>query len=136
MPAESALTVADKLRAALDRAEEIARAAASAIAEHGAWDAAGRRSFHDVDGMCQDERAFIVANGPDVVLRTVAAHRLIVDLHADDHTCRVMVDGSAVSPTHPASWPARPEDLYFDDEHCPTLLALAAVYFPEAPDAD
>lgn len=96
-PAESALSLVERLLAALDRAEEIARAAS-----YGPWvvgssfGAQNTRVFQEgslVDSVgqavfqaqvsnspqCRENAAFIAANGPDVVLRTVAAHRKILD---------------------------------------------------------
>lgn len=129
--AESALSLVERLRAALDRAEEIARAAtpgpwhAGNATELGAADVyAGREAVTSAyaEPCCSYEDAVhMAANGPDVVLRTVAAHRKILDL-----------------------LPAVAELEERDErEHGPLdvkpsaelLAAVASIYFPEAPDA-
>jgi hypothetical protein len=63
----------DRLRSALDEAERIASAVI--LNDHEPWWTGDDLGAH-VD---EHDSAFIVANGPDVVLRTIQAHRSMID---------------------------------------------------------
>lgn len=115
MPTESALT--ERLRAALDRAEEIARATEVSDGPDQWWSANDLGAHVD-----EADTTFIVANGPAHVLRTVAAHRKILARH---HT-------GGQSP-----WTGdmtRRCVTCFQGFPCESVRDLASIYFPEAPD--
>lgn len=135
MPDESALSLVERLRAALDRAEEIARAAA-APSLHWREDSAWLTDMLDPLPSQRAERApgwqpmitpeeikHIAANDPAHVLRTVAAHRKILDRHAP-----VELERTVCEVCSSRTW---------DDEEligtypCVDVLALASIYFPE-----
>lgn len=167
--AESALSLVERLRAALDRAEEIARAAtpgpwwdspAQSAPSHHTIRGGGRPAEKgrpgDVRSVASFDRrtsnrsadiAFIVANDPAAVLRTVAAHRKILDRHRPLHR------EIAWTVTEYAGVPDEaygeievcercvPKHSHFSSRSsvpeypCDDVRDLAAVYFPEAPDA-
>lgn len=131
--AESALI--ERLRAALDRAEEIARAA-----DWGPWEVGPsfgardnrvyvRREGDLIDsiGNCvivgqvsnmpqfRANAVFIAANDPAHVLRTVAAHRKILDRHARGHWCV----GSG-----------RVGRMWWPNGDCEDVRDLASIYLP------
>jgi hypothetical protein len=118
----------DWLRGALDTHEQIARAAARQISEHG---------WHDGGGMCAEEWDYIEAFDPAFALRTVQAHREILDRHSPRKVmnndgvrvigleCAHCIDGSDTwgGPTH-EDWP------------CPDVRSLAAIYAETHPGFD
>lgn len=105
----------ERLRAALDRAEEIADAAIRPPSPP--W--ASARLWRQRP----ENAAFMAANGPDVVLRSVAAHRKILDRHAPRETS----DGAACTACL-VTW-----HYEIDNEPwpCSDVRALASIYFPE-----
>lgn len=139
--AESALSLVERLRAAFDRAEEIARAATG-----GKWTARTEyphlvfqgdpNDFQTVStnlaGSAAADAIFIAEHCPAHVLRTVAAHRKIleaVERWLDPHPgqeCTNVDDEYSHCELHVAVKDKLPPYA---------LTILAAVYFPEAPDA-
>lgn len=126
----------DRLRAALDRTEEVARATTCAVP----WrvvDLQTDINVADVQGACGgyvtasrdqpccavEDATFIAANDPASVLRSVAAHRKILDRHAP----RTNILGLHCAYCSGADWQL--------DWPCDDLLDVASIYFPEAPDA-
>lgn len=116
-----------RIRAALDRAEEIAKAC---IATDWRMPAAGYVVDRDVDGwrsIPDESRIFsfyddreaeawhAVNNDPDTVLRRVAADRKILELHEGSHECTSEADNCVWITGEPG-----------DD--CATVLALAEAY--------
>lgn len=71
------IELVDQIRAALDRAEGIARAATPDVSSH------PPHGFYDMDGMCDTAIAFIDANMPDRALRAIAAHREILAMYEE-----------------------------------------------------
>ncbi len=162
----------ERLRAALDRAEEIARAAMvvsrwngvdmEARTVDGRWTADRRYiegdgfEIYDEGGHTDEQAAFIAEHDPASVLRTVAAHRKILEEHApilamvewphdQNGKGEAMVCPRCQNADHTTNWHppvggagVLPEGFVapYILAPCNTLLALAAVYFPEAPDAD
>lgn len=167
MVPESALS--DRLRSALDEAERIALAADAGgapwsarasssgpevlIGEEVAWS----REVDFAVWVCEDEQdgcpeiargyraeaAHIAANSPAVVLRTIQAHRKILDRHRpiwrdigwlehhapddiEDHIDEIRVCGHCV-PRH-SSFGSRAE---VPDYPCDDVRDLALIYFPE-----
>ncbi len=120
----------DQLLAALDRAEATARAATPGpwCREHPDWPNTsignGHRTViasaagHGGSWPTAEDAAHIAANGPDVALRAIAAHRRIVDRHQ-----------RGVS--HPDEC-GRCNDSY----PCDDLRDLAAIYLPESGHVD
>lgn len=124
----------ERLRGALDEAERIASAAAAEVPHNMAW----RTERGLVVAPIADSEfvavvvelvepaglgvgQHIAANDPAHVLRTIQAHRKIVEIHysawsAAGDICFACDDGSGVE----ATWP------------CATLRALASIYFPES----
>jgi hypothetical protein len=109
----------ERLRSALDEAERIASAVI--LNDHEPWWTGDDLGAH-VD---EHDSAFIVANGPAVVLRTIQAHRKIVDAHP---------------PQEDQGWDPGPDLCYtcrYDnglDRYaypCPTVLSIAAIYLPD-----
>ncbi len=98
--------LADQLRAALDRAEAVARAATPGPwrREHPDWPNTsignGHRTViasavgHGGSWPSAQDAAHIAANGPDVALRTIAAHRRIVGLYEAAEVTRNATQGS------------------------------------------
>lgn len=167
--AESALSLVERLRAALDQAQAHAEKDLWALdrATPGRWEAHfGYNlpySLIMVDGVdigrLTATRGALPDGGDDqhaadillvvrlvrkareraeAVLRTVAAHRKILEEHAilvltywPTAMCAVCADPDADVDADPMGRPWTPNQAY----PCTTLQALAAVYFPEAPDA-
>lgn len=119
MPAESALSLVERLRAALDRAEEIARAAPDALnrEEWPFW------VDVDDDGEHEAAMAWRDANGPAHVLRTVAAHRRLIDLAEEASSLDAQVDLNVRVGSRDEV-----EEPYLGDL---ILRELAAIYLPE-----
>ena len=134
---ESALSLVERLRAALDRAEEIARAAPPDL-DQCSWSFPvgwiGVDEEHGYEAAC----VWRDANSPAHVLRTVAAHRKILDRHAplwrtvgfdvdrDTEYAEIEVCGHCVRKhAHYGTRAAVPE------YPCDDVRDLAAVYFPE-----
>ena len=126
----------DRLRAALDRAEEIARAAGARSMD---WreDSAFLTDMviplpsqlRDRPGwmpmITREDILHMAANDPRAVLRSVAAHRKIIDAWcAADHVAGFPMDDC----THDSAATGAAEALKIAVE------ALAAVYFPEETD--
>ncbi len=146
--------LADRLNAALDRAEQTARAAAAQFAgtsglvwENRSGDSVGPADAVDNSTVAHgrwdylgDEIAdHIALNDPAHVLRTVAAHRNVALLHGGVHDCREFISG-----VYPDDWPAdapygtagerwsHVSTEHFDaDEPCPTLRGIASIYLPD-----
>ncbi len=118
----------DRLRAARDRHEQVALAATPGPwhaldggvvdDDHEQWPVADTDSKRN-----REDRVFIAANGPDVVLRTVAAHRRIVERHQPDlerpnplgTLCRYCSPPGLAQ----TAWP------------CPDLRDSASIYLPD-----
>ncbi len=119
--------LADRLRAALDHAEAVARAATPGPwrREHPDWPNTsignGDRTViasaagHGGSWPSAEDAAHIAANGPDVALRAIAAHRQIVDVHSDN--C-----GSC-----DACGEVRGSEFLSVPFPCPTLLVIASI---------
>lgn len=120
MPAESALSLVERLRAALDRAEEIARAAHEMIEGEPWWEEQALTSdgtMHRVDA------EFIATNDPSSVLRTVAAHRKLIDLAEEASSLDAQVDLNVRVGARDEA-----EEPYLGDL---ILREMASIYFPE-----
>lgn len=131
------------LRAQLDHVEQVARRALAELEAYGGtWtgfaDALWKRTTVDADAICD----VIDAHGPAAVLRQVAAHRAILDLH-EITTELERWDSAAVDGSHlpgdltgrPVHWcavcdvdPRSGERYAGTDPACPTLLSIAAIY--------
>lgn len=133
--AESALSLVERLRAALDRAEEIARAAEDEVPHNATWRAERELVVAPIPG---SEFVAVVAelfdpvrvgvgqhialHDPAHVLRTVAAHRKILAYAERADQLEVAVDDAfRVGPRDEETNP------YLGDL---ILAALASIYFP------
>jgi hypothetical protein len=134
----------ERLRSALDRAEEIARGA-----DHGPWEVGpsfGARNNRvyvrqegdliDSIGTCviagqvsnmpqfRQNAIFIATNHPAHVLRTIRAHRKIVDRHGKGHWC-ISADGGYGR----MWWPSVAGS-------CEDVRDVAAIYLPDIETGD
>lgn len=121
----------ERLRAALDRAEEIALGTVVAapwtvgsVTELGAADVVGAGGSHVTSAYsepcCAEEDAtFIAANGPDVVLRTIQAHRALLRMHGSCGSGSGRCDDGGHA---------------LEGEPCAEIDLLASIYFPEGTD--
>lgn len=130
MPAESALSLVERLRAALDRAEEIARAVGQ---PHWSEDSAFltdmviplpsqvRARPGWIPMITPEDIRHMAANDPAHVLRSVAAHRKLLERYETAVIARdVAVDTPLAGATRMA--------LRLAQE---TLEIVASIYFPE-----
>lgn len=137
---ESLPVLVDRLRAALDAHERIARDATP-----GPWEVEPNRSVRAGDELVVasvtarnlwpsgHDASFIAINDPAHVLRTIQAHRTILARHIPrsfEHTGATAVWCMACVAIDEINW--------FDDEiayqlfPCDDVRALASIYFPES----
>jgi hypothetical protein len=109
-----------RLRSALDEAERIASAVI--LNDHEPWWTGDDLGAH-VD---EHDSAFIVANGPAVVLRTIQAHRKIVERYETAVVSRDAAVGTLLAGATRMS-------LRIHEE---TLQLIAAIYLPDIETGD
>lgn len=106
------MTLVEWLRSALDERERIARAVAAGFG----------LEMSNVVGI--DLAAYLDANDPEHALRTVQAHREILDRHAPVGRTVILCTHCGDGPPPADSWP------------CPDVRSLAAIYQDQTPGFD
>ncbi len=137
------VVLVDRLRSELDRLEAIANAAAVPSlhwAEDSAWltdmlDPLPSQRHERAPGwqpmITPEEIKHIAANDPATVLRTIQAHRKIIDDHQHEFGLKhYLVDEG--DPTFGCTRCHDNDGLIMPAGWCVTVLALASIYFPES----